>query len=212
MLYATNRDDPAINLSKQVIQVTGNDVDHMFLQGIGRGESRRLPDRLFGPFDIAAAQLREAPKHRDGIIERLPLGGRLTRGGFPVPLGFLRLRCSGKAADLYWRCCPDIGSRRHCRNVGRINDECARRCSMRAAGSDIDDHRHRRGQHVSENISGCGDEPPRCVELNDEAARLASARLRNGVANQTRGRHADHTFNVCHQDRSARFGGVDHRH
>jgi hypothetical protein len=87
MLYATNRDDPAINLSKQLIQVTGNDVDHMFLQGIGRGESRRLPDRLFGPFDIAAAQLREAPKHRDGVIERLPLGGRLTSRLLKNPMG-----------------------------------------------------------------------------------------------------------------------------
>ena len=72
-LPARDRDLPAVELLQQVLLIGGDDVDDFLVLRFRRRQARRFGDRLFAPFGIAAAQLREAPDVSGGVLHGLAL-------------------------------------------------------------------------------------------------------------------------------------------
>ena len=63
----------AVELPQQLLRIGGDEVDDLLRLRLVRRQARRFGHRLLGPFDVAAAQLREAADVGGRILHRLAL-------------------------------------------------------------------------------------------------------------------------------------------
>ena len=70
----------AVDLRQQVRHVARDDVDHVHLECVTRGQARSAAHRLLSPFDIAAAQLRKTAQIRGCIVHHFAFHRRRKFG------------------------------------------------------------------------------------------------------------------------------------
>ena len=115
----------------------------MFLQRFGGRQARPGSHCAFCPIGVAAPQLRQATDVADGIVDHFVLHRRtLSRFGFGVAvflatIGTRRGPTQFPTTNRDWRCRPQVGCRRHRRNVAGIENvgsgtggACARGCDV----------------------------------------------------------------------------------
>ena len=119
-----------LSLTEQIVLIFGDDVDQVLLQCFLIGPRLRLAHRALGQLHVAAARPDERAHEGGGVVFHLGLHHVIHL----LATQRDRMRRAG------------VGSRRHRRDVGRLQDEESRRSRVGAAGSDVDDDRHRRRQ------------------------------------------------------------------
>ena len=113
---------PSVKSLDEGRQVLGHQVDHILsVSFIGR-DGDALLHRLFEPFGVPAPLVGNAPGKGEHIVHDL-----LVHGGGNITAG---------AGHRMGR--PDVGSRRHCRDVGGGRDENPGRSRLGTAGRDVD--------------------------------------------------------------------------
>ena len=98
---------PAVELLEQIVEVEGNQIDELVLQGFGLRGRDALAHRFFGPFDVASTLFGDRLDVGGGII------GHLVR----------HLLAHLAAADCNRVGRADVGAGRHSRDVCRQRNE-----------------------------------------------------------------------------------------
>ncbi len=88
-LRAADLDPPAVQLGQQIVEIGGDQIDDVIVQGVGRRQGGGLAYGLLGPVDVAPAQLGERADVGDRVVDDLVLHAgdrRLVRRGALIGL------------------------------------------------------------------------------------------------------------------------------
>ena len=152
---------------EEIVLIFGDDVDQVLLQRLLIGPRLRLAHRALGQLHIAAAR----------PDERAHEGGRVV-----LDLGLHHV-VHLLAAQRYRMRRAGIRSRRHGRDVGRFQDEESGGSRVGAAGSDVDDHRHRRVEDLWNDLARGVDQSAGRVQLDQHSVGIGLARVLDGAVN-----------------------------
>ena len=156
-------DDLAVRLAPDLFERYRDAVHRTGGDGLARRVGRGVPDRRDGPFDGAAAGLRNRRHVLDRVVQDL-----LAQGSPDV---------LAVAAD--WRRRADVGARSHVGKIGGHGDERAGTGGPAAARGDPYDRRERRLQQRGHDPLGGIERPARRVQLHDQGRRIVGVRPRD---------------------------------
>ena len=202
-LPARDRDLPAVELLQQVLLIGGDDVDDFLLLRFRRRQARRFGDRLFAPFGIAAAQLREAADVSGRVLHRLALVRIRRRRLLVVRLG---RRGGGREADRHRRCRAEVRAGRHCGDMARIQDERAGARRARTRRRDVRNDRHRRRENVLHDSAHRRVESAWRIERQHDELRVVLCGAGKPALQVFAGSGADDAGDVQRDDRCGRGG------
>ena len=181
-------------LLEELRDVGGDVLDDLELERLLRRQAHRLAHRLLGPVGVPATHLGEPADIGDGVV------GDLPRHGVFACFPSCRLSAA-RPADRHRRRRARGWSRRHGRDMARVQDEGAGARGARAARRDEGGHRHRRGEDVLDQAPHRGVEPARGVHAHDHELRLILRGALDRAAHEIRRRGADGAVERHHQHR-----------